>query len=323
MKVLVTGANGFVGSTLCAELLSRGHDVSAAVRKAGSAPVGTREILVGDVEESTEWSHALAGQQAVVHLAARVHVLDETAADPLTEFRRVNTAGALTLAAAAQVSGVERFVFLSSIKANGEATTTAPFTVRDKPDPQDPYGLSKLEAERGIEHLSERGSTAFAAVRTPLVYGPGVGGNFRRLLHIVDKRLPIPLAAVKNRRTMVSIWNLVDLIDYLLTSDAPRHQLVLVADSEGLSTASLIRAIGSGIGRPARLVWLPVALLKLAGRLARKQADVERLIGSLEVETGSTSAAFDWTPPLSVLEGVQRTSAIWQDTNHPTEQQGG
>ena len=315
MKVLVTGASGFVGSILCGELLSRGHDVSAAVRRSGSAPSGTKEILVGDIDASTDWSHALKGQDAVVHLAARVHVMTETADDPLAEFRRINTSGTLTLAEAAQRAGVRTFIFLSSIKANGESTTTKPFTVGDRPHPQDPYGISKLEAEQGIERLAENGETNFAIVRTPLVYGPGVGGNFRRLIKIVDKRLPVPLAGVRNRRTMVSIWNLADLINYLLTSESPRTQLVLAGDNECLSTPELVRAIGRGLDKPARLLWVPVFLLKLAGKAAGKKSEIDRLVGSLEIEVGSTAPDFTWSAPQSAIEGILATSRLWKQSS--------
>ena len=315
MKVLVTGASGFVGSILCGELLSRGHDVSAAVRRSGSAPSGTKEILVGDIDASTDWSHALEGQDAVIHLAARVHVMIESATDPLAEFRRINTAGTRRLAAESKSSGIEKFIFLSSIKANGEATDSKPFTVNDAPHPEDPYGVSKLEAEQAIESIAEGAGTQFSIIRTPLVYGPGVGGNFLRLLKIVDKRLPIPLAAVKNRRSMVSVWNLCDLIAHLLKSDQPGSQLVLVSDKERLSTPELVRAIGRGLDKPARLLWIPVFLLKLAGKAAGKKSEIDRLVGSLEIEVGSTAPDFTWSAPQSAIEGILATSRLWKQSS--------
>ena len=315
MKVLVTGASGFVGSILCGDLLSRGHDVSAAVRRSGSAPSGTKEILAGDIDASTDWSHALEGQDAVIHLAARVHVMTESATDPLAEFRRVNTAGTRRLAAESKSSGIEKFIFLSSIKVNGEATDSKPFTVNDVPHAEDPYGVSKLEAEQAIESIAECTGTRFSIIRTPLVYGPGVGGNFLRLLKIVDKRLPIPLAAVKNRRSMVSVWNLCDLIAHLLKSDQPGSQLVLVSDKERLSTPELVRAIGQGLDKPARLLWVPVFLLKLAGKAAGKKSEIDRLVGSLEVEVGSTAPDFTWSAPQSAIEEILATSRLWKQSS--------
>jgi len=319
MKVLVTGASGFVGTTLCADLQARGHEVTAAVRRTGSAPSGTSEILVGDINPSTDWAPALRGQDAVVHLAARVHVMVETSDNPMAEFRRINTEGTLMLAQAAQRAGISKFVFLSSIKANGESTTTKPFTVNDSPHPLDPYGISKLEAEQGIECLAEHGATDFAVVRTPLVYGPGVGGNFLRLIQLVDRRLPIPLAGVRNTRAMVSVWNLSDLIVYLLGTKSPPSQLVLICDRERLSTPALIRAIGHGLGKPPRLFWLPVSLLKFVGRFVGKGAEANRLIGSLDVEAGSTSQDYSWEPPISAQDGIDRTAKAWRDTTQHVE----
>lgn len=312
MKVLVTGASGFVGTTLCAELIAHGHEVRAAVRRPGSGPAGAREILIDDISETTSWAEALAGQETVVHLAARVHVMTETASDPLTEFRRVNTAGTLALAKAAQEADVQKFVFLSSIKANGERTTTDPFTVRSQPTPEDAYGISKLEAEIGLSNLAVSGGTEFTSIRTPLVYGPGVGGNFLRILKLVDRGLPLPLAGVTNRRTMTSVWNLVDLIENRLKARESAFELVLAGDSQSLSTAELIRSIATGMARPARLFWVPVWLMARAARILRKGPEADRLLGSLEVEVGSTSPDFSWSAPIAASDGVARTAREWK-----------
>ncbi len=237
--------------------------------------------------------------------------MTETSSDPLEEFRRVNTAGTLALAKAAQAAGIEKFVFLSSIKANGESTNSSPFTVESQPQPQDAYGTSKLEAEMGLQALASNGSTEFTSIRTPLVYGPGAGGNFLRILKLVDRGVPLPLAGVRNRRTMTSVENLVDLIEDRLVARGDATELVLAGDAESLSTAQLIKSIAAGQSKRARLFWFPVWLLNRAARLLRKGPEADRLLGSLEVEFGSTSRTFAWTPPHSAEDAVQRTARDW------------
>ena len=200
---------------------------------------------------------------------------------------------------------------MSSIKANGEETTTQAFTAMSEPRPQDPYGQSKLEAEQAIAAIAESGPTEFTAIRTPLIYGPRVGGNFRRLLTLVDRQLPLPLGSVHNRRTMVSVWNLSDLIAHLLATPGPPNQIVLAGDAESLSTPDIIRAIGQGLGKPARILWFPSILLKVMGRVLRRRAEVDRLINSLEVQVGSTAPNFSWSPPISARDGISTTAMEW------------
>jgi len=311
VKVLVTAANGFVGTNLCAHLIECGHDVHAAVRRSGSAPSGTHEVVVGNIDESTAWAEALAGQDAVVHLAARVHVMTDTAADPLEEFRKVNTRGALALARAAAADGVGKFVFLSSIKANGEGAA-APYSVRDIARPGDPYGISKFEAERGLADIARSSPMHVVSIRTPLVYGPDVGGNFGKILALVDRGVPLPLTAVANRRTMTSIWNLVDLIEYELRALGSGSDLVMAGDPTSMSTPQLIRSIASGFESRPRLFWFPLRLLELGARLLRRQGEASRLIGSLEVEVGSTASEFSWIAPVSTEDGIERTTRAWR-----------
>ncbi|EPR77539.1 UDP-glucose 4-epimerase [Leifsonia rubra CMS 76R] len=307
MKILVTGANGFIGGHLVQHLIAARHDVTAAVRTEGSAPVGSREVVSGEIGPMTDWAGLLEGHECVIHLAARVHVMNDTSAEPLSEFRRVNTAGTEALALAAVDQGVSRFVFLSSIKVNGEATTGVPFSISDVPHPLDPYGISKHEAETGLRRIEARTGLEVVIVRTPLVYGPGVGGNFISLLKIARTGIPLPLGSVRNRRTMTSVWNLVDLLESASSEPAARGALVLAGDPESLSTAQLLRHINKSMGKPDRLIPFPVRLLSFGAAVFGRQSIIERLTGSLEVSVGSSSSDWAWSPPLSAENGVRKT----------------
>jgi UDP-glucose 4-epimerase len=314
MKILVTGANGFVGGHLVPHLIAAGHEVTAAVRTGGSAPAGSREVVSGDIGPDTDWSGLLTGHECVIHLAARVHVMNDTSTDPLAEFRSVNTAGTEKLALAAADQGVARFVFLSSIKVNGEATSDTPFSVSDVPHPLDPYGISKHEAEIALRRVEAQTGLEIVIVRTPLVYGPGVGGNFISLLKIARQGIPLPLGSVRNRRTMTSVWNLVNLLESAGSVAAARGALVLAGDSVSPSTAELLRQIYTSMGKPNRLVPFPVALLSLAGAVLGRSSMVERLTGSLEVSVGSSSRDWIWVPPMSMEEGIKHTVEWYEES---------
>lgn len=307
MKIFVTGANGFVGAHLVEHLLAEGHQVTAAVRRAGLAPAGAREVVSGELGPLTDWEGMLDGEECVIHLAARVHVMNDDSADPLAEFRRINTAGTLRLAAAAAQQGVPRFIFLSSIKVNGESTSNSPFAVSDTPNPTDSYALSKLEAEVGLRDIEDRSDVDVVIVRTPLVYGPGVGGNFINLLRIAHKGIPLPLGSVRNRRTMISVWNLADLLETVALGAGGKKALVLAGDAESLSTAALLRLVRAAMGKPSRLFPFPVPLISVGAAVLGRKQFVERLTGSLEVAVGASSAAWRWSPPVSVKSGIQRT----------------
>lgn len=308
--IMLTGATGFVGRSVCESLAGAGRQVRAVVRKPGRLKeigAGCLETVVGEIGPETNWDDALAGVDSVVHLAARVHVMADKAVDPLAEFRRVNTAGTLHLARQAARAGVRRLVYLSSVKVNGEATAPGrKFTAADSPAPLDPYGISKMEAEQGLAAVATETGLEVVIIRPPLVYGPGVKGNFARLLALVERGVPLPLALVDNRRSMVALGNLVDLIITCLDHPAAAGQTFLVADGEDLATPELIRRLAQAMGRPARLWPLPVSLLRLGGRLLGHTAEVERLVGSLQVDIGHTCRTLGWTPPLSVDEGLRR-----------------
>lgn len=310
MKVLVTGASGFIGGHLCAHLVSRDHQVTAVVRREGSAPPDTTEVVVGDVGPATVWDGVLAGHDAVIHLAARVHVMRETSGDPLQEFRTVNVEGTRRLAQSASKQQVRRFVYLSSIKVNGEATHGTPFSARDAPAPVDAYGISKYEAEVAIANEVRNGNMGAVIVRTPLVYGPGVGGNFVRMMKLAASGLPLPLGSVRNRRSLASVWNLADLLERAGTDDKATGAVVLAADPSSPSTPELLRAMRRAMGKPARLVSFPVGLLEVLGKFSGQKPAIDRLVHSLEVQFGSDSNEWQWEPQISFEESIERT-ATW------------
>jgi nucleoside-diphosphate-sugar epimerase len=243
----------------------------------------------------------------VVHLAARVHVMRERAADPLAEHRRVNRDATLALARAAQRAGVRRFVFMSTIKVNGERTTGAPFSERDAPAPADPYAISKWEAEQGLQAIAAGGALELAVLRPPLVYGPGVKGNFLRLMKLVARRVPLPLGGVDNRRSLIYVGNLASAIERACLAPGAQGTF-LVSDGADLSTADLLRKLGDAMGRPARLFPLPAALLGALGRAAGKGDEVTRMLESLRVDCSAARRELQWQIPFTVEQGLQDTA---------------
>ena len=242
-----------------------------------------------------------------MHLAARVHIMRDDAADPLAEFRRVNVEGTRVLASAAAAAGVRRFVYLSSIKVNGESTLR-PFTETDPPSPEDAYGISKWEAERGLTQIARASAMQYVILRSPLVYGPGVRGNFLSLMLAVARGVPLPLAAIDNRRSLLYVGNLVDAIRVCLSHPAAAEQLFLVSDGQDVSSAELSRRLAAALQVRPRLVPVPVPLLRLAGRLAGRGAAIERLVGSLQVDSSRIRAILGWFPPFSLDEGLAETA---------------
>ncbi|NNM82804.1 MAG: SDR family oxidoreductase [Burkholderiales bacterium] len=308
MKILVTGANGFVGQVLCRRLIDQEFSVKGAVRsEKASLPAGVEKIPVGEIGASTVWKDVLEGVDCVIHLAARVHVMHEERPDPIAEFRKVNVEGTKRLAEAAARSGVKRFVYVSSIKVNGEGTTGAPYTERDLPDPQDPYGISKWEAEEALHEISKNTGLEVAIVRPPLVYGPGVGGNFLRMLRLVEKGIPLPLASIENRRSMIYVENLADALILCATHPDAAGETFLVSDIETVSTPELIRRLSLGMKKRAAILPFPLSLLALLGKISGKSAEIQRLTGSLEVDGSKMRKMLGWKPPRSLDDGLEKT----------------
>lgn len=303
--VLLTGARGFVGRAAAARLAADGYSLRRAVRRQAA----DGETAVGDIGPDTDWRPLVAGCDAVVHLAARVHVMNDPAADPLAEFRRTNTAATLNLARQAAAAGVRRFVFMSSIKVQGESGV---FSEADPPSPGDPYARSKWEAEQGLQALAAESGMELAVLRPPLVYGPGVGANFLRLLRAVDRGLPMPFGAIANRRSLIYLGNLVDALALCVRHAGIRRSAYLVSDGEAVSTPELVRRIAAALGVPPRLLPVPPALMRLAGRLTGKAPEVARLLGSLALDDGAIRRDLGWAPPFSLDDGLAATAAWYR-----------
>ena len=322
MRFLVTGANGFVGNYLCAELLRQGHSVRAAVRSA-SSPIDNAEnaevVVTGAIDGETNWADALRDVDTVIHLAARVHVMKDTAADPLAEFLKINLQGTANLAYQAAASGVKRLVYASSIKVNGEQTAeTRPFVESDKPDPQDAYAASKWRAEQALQLVAQESGLEVVIVRPPLVYGPGVKGNFIKLLSTVGKGIPLPLASVRNKRSMIYLGNLVDALIACASHPDAAGKTYLVSDGEDISIPDLVRQLSTGLGKPARLFPLPVRLLRGLGRLFGKPEPVERIVGSLRVNNDLIRKELGWQPRFTLQQGLQETADWYKALYYPS-----
>jgi nucleoside-diphosphate-sugar epimerase len=308
--ILVTGATGFVGRALVQKLVDDHLPVRACVRQASATmPMGADIAHIEGLSAEMDWTRALDGITTVVHAAARVHVMDDKAADPLAEFRRVNVAGTLHLASQAAAAGVSRFVFVSSIKVNGEATESGrAFSADDIPAPLDAYGISKMEAEQGLHELSKLTGMEVVIIRPPLVYGPGVKANFQAMMSWLNRGIPLPLGAVHNARSLVAVDNLVALIATCITHPAAANQTLLVSDGEDLSTTQLLQRMGRALGRPARLIPVPASLLRIGATALGKPAIAQRLCGSLQVDIAKTKKLLAWSPPLSVDEGLRKAA---------------
>ncbi|MEG8234944.1 SDR family oxidoreductase [Pseudomonas orientalis] len=314
-KVFVTGASGFLGAALIERLAAQGFSCTAALRRSvASLPPAVQTVKFDSLDDAFDWSHALAGQEVVVHCAARVHVMNDTSADPLVEFRKVNVLGTLHLAAQAAAAGIRRFIFISSIKVNGESTQKgAPFKADDVPSPRDPYGVSKMEAEKGLLALAAETGMDVVIIRPVLVYGPGVKANFQSMMRWMDKGVPLPFAAINNRRSLVALDNLVDLIITCISHPSASNQIFLVSDGDDLSTAGLLTRMAQALNKRARLFPVPDYLLRGAATLLGKSSISQRLLGSLQVDISKTKKLLHWEPPLSVDAALKATAVHYKE----------
>ena len=306
MNVLVTGANGFVGRSLCRVLRASGLRVRGAVRSAIQT-VDFEPVVVGDIGADTPWRAALGEIDVVVHLAARAHVMRDTAPDPQAAFNTVNLHGTSNLAQQARAAGVKRFVFVSSVKVHGESTAERPFSEDQAPQPQDPYAISKWAAEQALAGIAGSGME-LGILRPPLVYGPHVRGNFLALLKAVYGGWPLPLGAIENRRSLIYVDNLADAITRCVSHPAAAGRTFLVSDRQDLSTSELVRMLAASLEVRPRLIGIPPGVLRAAGTLTGRRAAVERLIGSLQLDTSRIASALGWSPPFSVTAGLDATA---------------
>ncbi len=308
-RVLVTGANGFVGKAIFENLYTiKEYQVSGTVR--ATAFDGDNLFAVGDLNESTNWCEALKNQQVVIHAAARTHIINESSIDSLVQYRRVNVSGTLNLARQAAHAGVRRFIFISSIKVNGESTVIgSPFKFTDKAMPEDPYGVSKSEGEEGLWKIGKETGMEIVIIRPPLVYGPGVKANFASMMRLILKGIPLPLGLIKNKRSMVALDNLADMIVTCISHPKAANQTFLVSDDQDVSTTELLRMTAHAFGKKVRLVPIPMNWIRCVASILGKKAVADRLCGSLQVDITHTKDTLGWKPPVTMEQQLAKIAA--------------
>lgn len=309
MRVLVTGASGFLGGALLKRLVAEAGVQPLALVRAESAALllDVEKLELGDLTTGSLQKDCMAGIDVVVHAGARVHVMRDSEADPLQAFRRANVEGTLNLARRAASDGVKRFVFVSTAKVLGEASLEGePFTEHHDPAPADPYALSKFEAEQALFDLARETGMELVVVRPPLVYGPGVKANFYTMMKWVARGVPLPLGAIDNRRSLVALDNLVDFLILCLAHPAAANEVFLVADGEALSTTELLRSLAEAMGRSARLVPVPSAVVFGIARLLGQGAVAQRLGGDFQISIEKARRVLGWSPPVVAPEGLRR-----------------
>ena len=313
MTILITGASGFIGKSLASKLNTMALPYRCAIRHSATCSDSEKNtVSVGNIDGTTDWQSALNNIKVVVHLAARAHIMVDSFTDPLAEFKKINTDGTLNLARQAARAGVKRFIFVSTIKVNGETTSgSAAFTEKSRPVPQDPYGISKLEAETGLQSIADETGMEVVIIRPPLVYGPGVKANFFSLMKLADNSLLLPFGAINNSRSMVYVGNLVDFIVRCIDHPAAANQIFLVSDNNDLSLAMLVRILRISLGRPLRLLSFPPGLFRCIALLLGKARMVEKLIGDLQIDSTKARNLLGWEPPHSVEQGIRATVAAY------------
>jgi len=313
MKILVTGATGFIGSALIRTLLKHGHDVVAIVRcKSDSMPQDVNQIVVDGISAKTDYSVALKNVDVIIHAAARVHVMKDKVVCPLTEFRKVNVEGALNLARQAAKAEVKRLIFLSSIGVNGNQTLK-PFTELDEALPHDPYAISKYEAELSLMELRKATGMEVVIIRPPLVFALHAPGNFEKLVRWMQKGVPLPFGAIHNKRSLVALDNLVDFISLCVEHPKAANQTFLISDDEDVSTTQLLRKVGEALGKPARLIPLPEGLMRFVAKLMGKSDVADRLFGSLQVDSSKARDLLGWKPVITMDDQLKKTAEAYQN----------
>ena len=312
-KIMVTGVNGFIGCTLCKTLSQKKFTVNGILRSpntAGSQSIaGINYLSVGDIGAQTDWSTTLLGMNCVIHTAARAHIMNENKADALAAYRSINVEGTRNLAKQAANAGVSRFVYLSSIKVNGEQTFFGNrFCSGDDAFPEDAHGISKWEAEQALHEVSASTAMEVVIIRPPLVYGPGVKGNFLSMLRWLNRGIPLPLGSIHNQRSLVGIDNLVDIIINCIDNPEAANKTFLVSDGEDLSTTELLLRLGTALNKSTRLLPVTASVLEITAQLFGKKAVTRRLLGNLQVDISKTKEVLNWSPPVSVDEGLQKTA---------------
>lgn len=313
-KVLVTGATGFVGRALCAHLSRNGWHVRASIRAAADSGLepSCEIIRVRDIGPDTSWLEAVSGMDAVVHLAARVHVMRDRGSDILEQYRRINTAGTLALARASAHARVGRFIFMSKVKVHGERTDAMPFSDSDLPHPIDPYAISKLEAELGLAEIGNTSGLETVSFRPPLIYGPGVKGNFSRLMSLIRRRIPLPVASIANSRSLLCVDNLTSAIEAALAAPSPITGSYLISDDYDLSTPDLVNRISAAMGLRPLLFRCPPSLLQVAGGIVGRGGEVSRMIESLQVDCSLLKQKLGWFPVVDVDAGIAAATQAHQ-----------
>ena len=332
-RVLVTGANGFLGKAVSHGLAEAGYIVRRAIRnnfdqiddkdieintKNSKVNINDEVAIVGNIDPDTDWSDALEGVDVIVHLAARVHIMKEEISDPLHEFRQVNTLGSKNLAQSAAGSQVNRLVYVSTVKVNGEHTDDAPFVETNIPNPQDPYAVSKWEAEQALMDIAKQTGLEVVIIRPPLVYGPGVKGNLLRLIRWIDMGIPLPFRNVDNRRSFIGVDNLVDFITKCSLHPQAAGEIFLISDENDLSTTELIKKLAYSLNKPVYLFPIPINIIRTFSKIIRKRGPIDRLFGSLQIKSEKARCLLNWTPPFSVDEGMSRTVSWYRSQQSKT-----
>jgi nucleoside-diphosphate-sugar epimerase len=311
--ILITGGTGFVGKPLIKSLRKAKFDVVSVYR--GDKKDQIESKFVGGIDSNTDWSGKLNGIDCIVHCAARVHVMNDTVEDPLEAFRNVNVHGTLTLAKAAAKFGVKRFIFVSSIKVNGESTTDrVPYKSSDVSSPEDPYGLSKAEAEEGLKLIADETGMEVVIIRPPLVYAPGVKANFAALLKLASTGIPLPFGCInKNKRSMVYVENLISLIIECINNPNAANETFLVSDDNDLSTKAFVKGLSNSLGKSGLMLPVPNVLFAITGKVLGKSGVIDRLCGSLQVDISHTKDTLNWQPPYSVEQGFTATAEHFKE----------